>query len=212
MSLFTSNNPSYNLTCFDGKDANRIWPSRLNLIHSFIKNSAVICIVMIAIEGDFIKLINARVDPNRRTLVALPPSTPSYIISRACQLLPPSWSLPPLPLPYIPRWFWELPPSSVPGIASPVLPCTPSPSPVSNSNSETQKHRLGVKFPAFFLLLSDVSDSWLEQKMGGGVKARGWLTGWRNCTHVFKFNTTWHLQAPIDAARICYMLFQRGWL
>ena len=85
------------LTSFDGKDANRIWPSRLNLIHSFIKNSAVICIVMIAIEGDFIKLINARVDPNRRILVALPPSTPSYIISRACQLLPPSWSLPPLP-------------------------------------------------------------------------------------------------------------------
>ena len=82
------------LTSFDGKDANRIWPSRLNLIQSFIKNSAVICIVMIASEGDVIKLINAGVDPNRRILVALPPS---YIISRPCQLLPPSWSLPPLP-------------------------------------------------------------------------------------------------------------------
>ena len=85
------------LTSFDGKDANRIWPSRLNLIPNFIKNSAVICIVMIAIEGDVIKLINARVDPNRRILVALPPSIPFYIISRACQLLPLSWSLPPPP-------------------------------------------------------------------------------------------------------------------
>ena len=96
------------LTSFDGKDANRIWPSRLNLIHSFIKNSAVICIVMIAIEGDFIKLINARVDPNRRILVALPPSTPSNIISRACQLLPPSWSLPPSPPSIYPKMILRI--------------------------------------------------------------------------------------------------------